>query len=192
MTLSIRRPSINMRWMINTVLLIATFGLTSITRAEGDAPPASGAEVDAPHHVIGMSYNDYVTGSIVGTLFGFGSGHALQGRYADNGWKFTATEIAAVGIIAASLAPCKSDFFSSHALTLNQRLDKCQKTGLVVGNLLGAATHLYEVFDLWLTPNPALHHHFFGGTNTDANTWRLALSPPLGNTAGSLNLTFDF
>ena len=192
MTLSIPRASINLRLIINPIILIVTFGLTSITRAEGGETPASGAGVDTPRHIIGMSYDDYVTGSIVGTLFGFGSGHALQGRYADNGWKFTATEIAAVGIIAASLAPCKSDFFSSHALTLNQRLEKCQKTGLVVGNLLGAATHIYEVFDLWLTPNPALHHHFFGGTNPDANTWRLALSPPLGNAAGSLNLTLNF
>jgi len=39
-----------------------------------------------------MSHEQYHRGAFVGTLLGFGIGHAMQNRYANKGWIFTMLE----------------------------------------------------------------------------------------------------
>lgn len=39
-----------------------------------------------------MTRSQYILGGVVGTGFGCGLGHAIQGRYREVGWKYTAVE----------------------------------------------------------------------------------------------------
>ena len=52
-------------------------------------PPAKVSLLD-------ISKQDYVLGGLLGTFIGFGSGHALQGRWQDNGKGYTFMQLAAV------------------------------------------------------------------------------------------------
>ncbi|MCB0365314.1 MAG: DUF2799 domain-containing protein [Bdellovibrionaceae bacterium] len=47
-----------------------------------------------------------VGGTVTGMIVGFGAGHAIQGRYWDKGWIFTAGEGAAVGGLILSASQC--------------------------------------------------------------------------------------
>lgn len=48
-----------------------------------------------------------VAGAFTGTIFGFGLGHLVQGRYMRDGWKWTAGEVGTLGtMIAVSQAAC--------------------------------------------------------------------------------------
>lgn len=44
----------------------------------------------------------YVTGGVLSLYPGFGIGHAVQGRWAERGWIFTASEIAILGATGQS------------------------------------------------------------------------------------------
>lgn len=49
----------------------------------------------------------YIIGGILGTYpIGFGIGHAIQGRYSDRGWIFTATEAASLAVVIAGVGEC--------------------------------------------------------------------------------------
>lgn len=55
-----------------------------------------------------ISHAQYARGATVGTIFGFGIGHEIQGRYKERGWIFTLAEglgalSIASGVIATSL-----------------------------------------------------------------------------------------
>lgn len=39
-------------------------------------------------------------GAFIGTFIGFGSGHAIQGRYGESGWKWTAAEVGTLSLAA--------------------------------------------------------------------------------------------
>ena len=140
-----------------------------------------------------MSYDDYITGGIVGTVFGFGTGHAVQGRYQEKGWVFTAGEVAASGLVIASLAPCRDDFFSQRNITIQNRLAKCQKVGLVVGDLSFLGLRLWETLDAWTAPNPRLKKHFFGDLPKESSgSLALSVMPGVGREPSMLNLSLSF
>lgn len=55
----------------------------------------------------GKNYFNYF-GAIMGTFGGFGIGHAFQGRYMDDGWKWTLGEFAALGTMFATADDCEN------------------------------------------------------------------------------------
>lgn len=48
---------------------------------------------------------DY-SGALVGTILGFGVGHAIQGRYLKDGWKWTAGDVAVIGAMSVAASKC--------------------------------------------------------------------------------------
>lgn len=48
----------------------------------------------------------YIASGILGTVPGFGIGHAIQGRWKDKGWIFTAGETFGLGLMMAAGASC--------------------------------------------------------------------------------------
>ena len=49
-------------------------------------------------------------GAITGTVFGFGLGHAIQGRYRETGWKWTVADVTSISAIAITSSKyCNSE-----------------------------------------------------------------------------------
>lgn len=87
----------------------------------------------------------YVTGGILGTYpIGFGVGHAIQGRWTQGGWIFTAGEVGAVAMIVAGLSSCIDNSF-----------DECSggESSLIVMGALGfVGLRIWEIIDVWAVP----------------------------------------
>lgn len=88
----------------------------------------------------------YITGGVLGSTIGFGIGHAVQGRYEDKGWIFTATESAGLVLLIAGCSSTKR----------NSDGDKeCSNPGLsAVGLITLIGFHVWEIVDIWSTATP--------------------------------------
>lgn len=89
-----------------------------------------------------ISQTQYVLGGIFGTYPGFGIGHAIQGRYTEKGWIFTAGELGSVVALAAGIADC----WNGHGYY------SCNG-GLAFAGLAGyIGFRIWEIVDVWTTP----------------------------------------
>ena len=88
---------------IFVVFLVSLFCvslLTKISLAQTDVVDTSTQNiVDSTSSVTEISKSKYVTGGVLGTVFGFGIGHGVQGRWSnDKGWIFTSAELVTLGV----------------------------------------------------------------------------------------------
>jgi hypothetical protein len=91
-----------------------------------------------------MTTPRYVISGILGTYPGFGIGHAIQGRWRERGWIFTAGEIGTIMVGAASAVGC----------AFGRTTDSgCGAMQVAFGAYLGLK--IWEAIDIWLAP--ALH-----------------------------------
>lgn len=115
------------------------------------AVSASGAFADPVAHKVlkkdeGISHGRYVTGGVLGSIPGFGIGHAIQKRYAKSrAWIFTATESAAAAyLVTISLFACDG--------ATGSRYDDCWKEHnqkVAIGSLFYWGFHIWEIVDVW-------------------------------------------
>lgn len=85
----------------------------------------------------------YLLGGTVGTLVGFGTGHAIQDRYMDRGWIFTAGELASALVFTAGSMKC----------TDTESEGNCTKTNsAILGAIAFVGFKIWEIIDLWGTP----------------------------------------
>jgi hypothetical protein len=90
-----------------------------------------------------ITFDDYVDGAVMGTILGFGSGHAMQGRWGDGGSTFAAWEAGFLGGAGIS------------ALCFIHTFDLYSKRGDAFAGLFIAAgvgflvTRIFEIADLW-------------------------------------------
>ena len=175
---------------MNSILLSAllVWMTSSLTYAQTET--AQPPEDSAPK--MAMDYDKYQTGGIVSTLFGFGAGHAIQQRYADDGWIFTAGEMAAGSVVLASLVPCRKDLMEHRNNYSRSRFDKCEQTPLIIGYLTFSGLRIWEIADAWLTPNPALKKRLFSAQahRQDPPITMSIIPGPQG--ASALNLVYRF
>ena len=96
-----------------------------------------------------IAFDDYVDGAVMGTILGFGSGHAMQGRWDDGGSAFAAWEAGFLG--GAGL----SAFGFLHTFDLySNRGDVF--AGLFVAAGVGfLVTRVFEIVDLWSVDHQA-------------------------------------
>ncbi|MBK7962192.1 MAG: hypothetical protein IPK04_14030 [Bdellovibrionales bacterium] len=97
-----------------------------------------------------VSTGPYITGGILASTIGFGIGHAVQGRWADKGWIFTATESLGLVMLSAAASTCskKTDIYGVEKT-------ECSDTGLALaglGVLIGF--HVWEIVDAWTGATP--------------------------------------
>jgi len=89
----------------------------------------------------------YVTGGILGTYpLGFGVGHAVQGRWSEDGWKFTAGELGSLTLLVAGLIGCIDNALSA---------DNCsdvENTLAVTGFIGFIGFRIWEIVDVWAAP----------------------------------------
>lgn len=94
----------------------------------------------------GISNGRYITGGVVGSVAGFGIGHAIQKRYAKSrAWIFTATESAALTyIFSSTLFACDG--------AMGDRYDSCMHEvdrKVQAGNVVYWGFHIWEIIDVW-------------------------------------------
>ncbi|MBX3034963.1 MAG: hypothetical protein KF865_13670 [Bdellovibrionaceae bacterium] len=89
----------------------------------------------------------YIIGGILGTYpLGFGIGHAIQGRYADRGWVFTAGEAGSLAVLFAGVGSCLD-----HG-DWNSERNSCNG-GLMFLGLFGyVGFRVWEIIDVWAIP----------------------------------------
>lgn len=87
----------------------------------------------------------YIIGGAVGTFLGWGIGHAVQGRYSDQGWIFTLGEgVSLVALVAAVNSCLNRDWWN----------DDCngEATLATIGFFSYVGFRIWEIVDLWATP----------------------------------------
>ena len=82
----------------------------------------------------------HIVGGLVGTMFGFGTGQAVQGRFGDTGWIFLVGEAGSILVIAAALSSCG--------------IHSCDdQAGWIVAGAIGlVGFRLWELIDVWAGP----------------------------------------
>lgn len=94
-----------------------------------------------------ISTGSYIVGGILGTYpLGFGLGHAVQGRWSQKGWIFTAGELGSLTMVVAGLLGCVDKTFSS---------DDCSDVENVListGLISFVGLRLWEIVDVWAAP----------------------------------------
>lgn len=102
-----------------------------------------------PVDEISMSRSQYITGGILGSAFGFGIGHAIQGRYVDKGWIFTASDVS--GYLLLANANCfRGRDTNSPDRAVRERSD-CKNVGQgILGAGLIIGSRVLQVLDLWI------------------------------------------
>ena len=91
-----------------------------------------------------MSDASYYAGAILGTYpLGFGLGHAIQGRYSSDGWKFTLGEVASILVLFRGISDCEYGIFSSEG---------CSNDLINLGVLSLVGFRIWEIVDLWAVP----------------------------------------
>lgn len=93
-----------------------------------------------------VSKDDYVVGGIVGSVVGFGIGHAVQSRYSDYGWVFSIGE--GLGVAGWKIIPwiMEASGYIGRAPTIISRAGLSVLVGL----------RLWQITDLWVFTRP--HH----------------------------------
>ena len=121
-----------------------------------------------------------VAGGLVGTFFGLGLGHAVQGRYGDIGWVFTVGEVGGVTVAMIGLAQC---------LDIDSDCDEAP--ALFWGGLLAfVGFRIGELVDVWAGPSRhndkvrALRLRL--GYPPPQQQWGLYLSPTKGGDGGKV------
>ncbi len=94
----------------------------------------------------GISTGRYITGGIVGSVVGFGIGHAIQRRYMPLGLVFTLGEAAAYTAFFAD-----TRFGTSTSLGVTTVRATSIGTIGTIGLIAALGLHVWEVVDLWVT-----------------------------------------
>jgi chaperonin cofactor prefoldin len=80
-------------------------------------------------------------GAIFGSVIGFGTGHAIQGRWSTDGWKWTLGEVAALGVLFGTSQDCTVT--NEHGGTVQ---GQCANPWSVVGFLAFRVWQGYDLF----------------------------------------------
>jgi hypothetical protein len=107
---------------------------------------------------------EHVAGGLVGTVVGFGLGHAIQGRFLERGWIFAAGEGVAAGMILTYAVQC--------ANTSGEERCEDHRGWFAGGMILAIAFRGWQIVDAWY--GPAVHNG-----RVRQIRWRAGL-PPVG------------
>jgi len=99
-----------------------------------------------------------IVGGVVASVYGFGIGHSVQGRWLDMGWVFTLGEVASFTAIIYGIAQINS---CESYYTGDVYVDTCEHgnhgndraAGYLVGGLLAfGGFRVWEIIDAWVGP----------------------------------------
>ena len=93
-----------------------------------------------------INQGQYIAGGVIGTVFGFGIGHAVQGRWTKTGWIHTALQVGATGVLVAGYMPLIVAFLSDTKGNNNVVLS-------VIGSIVLLGAKVWEIVDVWAVPS---------------------------------------
>ncbi len=140
--------------MKQALVIISGFLFASLAAAQTGSPtrPAGQPEVkkvetNETSDRVPVATGKYITGGILGSALGLGIGHAVQGRYQERGWIFTATQAAGLAML---LGGC------SNPKDRDGDGDKeCRDSGLAAAGLgVMVGFRIWEVIDVWTGARP--------------------------------------
>ena len=95
-----------------------------------------------------ITQSRYIVGGVVGTLFGFGIGHAIQGRWLERGWIFTAASaapfIGTIVLVGTNFHMIASGRIGVSGIAVDSA---------GVGALVYAVATIWGIVDVWLLPS---------------------------------------
>ncbi len=108
------------------------------------------------------SPGQYVGGGLVGTVVGLGLGHAIQGRWTNDGWVFTLLEVLSGGAIGAGAGwwvytnkTIEAAADKGNVDTKSQLMSYIGPVALTgVGTLLFFSFKVWEIVDVWAGASP--------------------------------------
>ena len=112
------------------------------------------AAKSADMHLIPITQQKYLSGGILGTIIGFGAGHALQGRWRHDGWPHTLTQAGGAGLAIYSFLCMLYSSAGPDILDAEPKRDYplCALAGMGT-TLLGIATlivaRIVEIASVW-------------------------------------------
>jgi hypothetical protein len=133
-----------------------------------------------------ISEQRYISGGAVGSVIGLGIGHAIQGRYSEKGWIFTAGELGSVVVLVAGASECTVGVLEGTGCATG--------AGLMLGGYLGFfGFKIWEIVDLWATP-PELNrrYHQLKDRVGEEPSYHLMFSPIVIERAPGLGLAVIF
>jgi hypothetical protein len=103
-----------------------------------------------------LTTDQYVFGGVVGTVVGFGIGHAIVGEYHTMGWVFTMTQVLSLSIPIFAAIVMGIRYWEGSAGATVDHLITAWGVCLWIGIALWAAFRVWEIVDLWLRPHHRL------------------------------------
>jgi len=92
----------------------------------------------------------YVTGGILGTYpLGLGIGHAIQGRWSEQGYIFTWGELGSLGAVVIGAVGCLDEDIDGDE---NWKCSGFDRTLIVAGVIGFVGFRIWEVVDVWAAP----------------------------------------
>jgi hypothetical protein len=126
--------------VVVVVAVLAGSGHAQSNLSPEDWEALEAGEIDDTQHIVG---------GLVGTFFGLGLGHAVQGRMEDKGWMFLGGEVAGVAAIIIGVGMCVDEGVSD--LGFEDEHD-CP-TWLIAGGVIALGVfRLWELVDVWAGP----------------------------------------
>ena len=127
--------------------LILLIAFSSVINAETTSFSASDKRLVAQGPI---DDTQYIASGILGTIPGFGLGHAIQGRWKDKGWIFSAGETLGAGLMIASGSSCMGGSM------MEDNNDRNGSGGNIALANPGMVTYLgfkvWEIVDIWTYP----------------------------------------
>ncbi len=183
------------------VAFLLLLGLATNAHAGDPSPQAEPAAPLTDRDFEILERGTYGTGEIVGggllgTLVGFGTGHAAQGRWRDTGWIYTAGESASFLVLAGGAAACsggRDDDDDDEDLRVFSDSAGC--VVIVAAVTLGtfAVFRIAEIVDVWATPQ--VHNKRFREIEAERARQALRWSPyvaPHGAGGASFGVALRF
>lgn len=98
----------------------------------------------------------YVTGGVVGSLVGFGTGHAVIGKYKQVGWLYTAAE---AGFLGLMIVGHKKSVDETLRDGVSGDFDGSNYGLMIVGYVGFISSKIGEIFDIWNRPHEHNRRH---------------------------------
>lgn len=119
--------------------------------------PASTQAAPTPQASQMMSEGTYYGSVLVGGMLGFGSGHAFQNRWSDDGWKFSLLDLGGIGLVSAGV-PLKHCFpYSWFCDESTRRQSTTQKVLMGAGFSILLGSRLWQIYDLSVAETAPAH-----------------------------------
>lgn len=96
-----------------------------------------------------MGIPRYLAGGLLGSAYGVGLGHLVQGRWLEQGWMFTGGEVGGIALAIYGMEQCAE---AERTAALEGRRTRCSMAPIVAGFAAFVGFRVWEIIDVWATP----------------------------------------